>query len=130
MQFDAGGSAMLGMKVYAFGLLAFMVAGCGNDVNGTWRGSTRVEARGLSGTVHLTLDLEQEGNSVTGTALVEGLSGTGTEQVSGTAEDDTVSITLTAPGYAPTFYNAELDGDTMVGTLTEPGVSVALTLNR
>jgi hypothetical protein len=103
-----------------------LIACGGTDVSGTWKG---VGTFGGQVTVKLTLDQNDE--QVTGTGNLSGPGGFASVAVSGSAKDEAASLILTAPGFSsPSNYDANVSGDTMTGTWTEPGNTWPLTLNR
>jgi hypothetical protein len=111
--------------------LALASVACGGtDVSGTWKGVGTGTGSVATGSAAITLNLTQHDESVTGTGSGSGQGGSITFDVSGSAEDDTVDLTINSSGFAAANYHASVDGDTMSGTWTEPGFTMALTLNK
>jgi hypothetical protein len=110
--------------------LVLGLVGCDDpDVSGTWNGVGAVSAGNVSGNITITLNLDESDDAVTGTGTILGRT-TISGPVSGSAKDDDVDLTITPTGYSPSRYQAKVDDDTMTGTWTEPGLTLALTLTR
>lgn len=127
-----GMGAMQGVVIRAAALaLALGAIACGDpDVSGTWKGVGNGTGTVGTGSLAMTLQLRQNDTSVTGTGSGSGRGGTVSFSISGSAKDDNVDLTMNnSSGFGS--YHAKLDDDdTMVGTYTEPGFTMALTVNR
>lgn len=127
-----GAVQAVGIRAAAFAL-ALGAIGCGEpDASGTWSGVGNGTGTAATGSVAVTFKLTESDDKVTGTGTASGRGGSATLNVAGSAKDDSVDLTITAAGFAAASrYHATFDDDdTMVGTWTEPGFTMALTLNR
>ena len=103
--------------------------GCGDStgpeltVTGVWSGA-------LSNST-VTLTLTQDGADITGAGAINGPGGTAAVTVDGIFAEPNVTLTLTAVGFSPINYSAELDRERMVGEMNGSGFSdLAVTLTR
>ena len=103
-----------------------LVACGGTDVSGAWTGTAFVGG----GNVSFKLTLDQSDDNVTGSGNLTGPVTSVAFTLTGTAKDDDVALMIKSSGFSDASYQATLDGDTMSGTWTEPGLTTALTLNR
>jgi hypothetical protein len=127
-----GAMQALAIRVAAFALALGAIA-CGEpDASGTWSGVGSGTGTAATGSVAVTFKLTENDDAVSGSGTASGRGGSATLNVAGSAKDDSVDLTITAAGFgAASRYRATFDDDdTMVGTWTEPGFTMALTLNR
>lgn len=99
--------------------LAGLIIGCKSQgpkilsMTGSWRAT--------SSGVTITLTLNENGKSITGSGTVQGSSSVAVD-VTGMHEHPSVSLTLAAQGYAPMNFTGSFDGDNSVsGTLNGSG---------
>lgn len=117
-------------RVATLAAIVLLALGCSGDSTGPELTVTGVWSGAMSdGTANLTLT--QSGSNITGSGSLSGPGGTEAVTVTGSFAKPNVSLTLTAAGFSPINYSAELNKNRLVGEMNGSGFSnLAVTLTR
>ncbi len=106
-----------------FALIATTMMVKAQQIEGDWKGLLSVQGVDLELIFHLTP--EEDGLSGTMDVPMQGASGIAVDQVE--LSENSVTLKVSAAGIA---YNGNLQGDSIVGTYEQAGMSLPLTLKR
>jgi opacity protein-like surface antigen len=103
-------------NIFALSALALLIAACGADVEGTWRG-TYTDTNSRSG--NLLFEMTQSGSDVTGTLTSFGLPCLDEATVTGSVDGDQIHLDG-ARGESSVTFNGTVNENQISGTFTIP----------